>query len=218
MKSPIKVFIILFSILSYSCTNGINNDVICEEFNIKPTIKECKTYKELPEGVFPGEVIAYKGRDKIEENMLSQFSSYNLALLRGDYDNACRYQYPDAVKYFRKFYPAQSDDTIMRNFFSSMSNEMIQSIRRYEEHGIELSIIVSRVKRKISQKNNIIYVFEIVSNMIGEKLQIHTTPDETIAISTNAGKNWTFNAVNEDTPNILRVSYSDEVVDKVMGY
>lgn len=42
--------------------------------------------------------------------------------------------------------------------------------------------------------------------------------DKTIAVSTNCGKNLTYNAVNEDTPNILRVSYSDEVVDKVIGY
>ena len=150
--------------------------------------------------------------------MLSQFASYNTALLRGDFDNACRYQYKDAVKYFRKFYPGESDDNIMRIFFASVSEEMVQTINKYRDNGINLDIVVSRILRKVSQGDDVIYVFEIVSNMVGEKLQLHTTPDKTIAVSANGGKNWTFNAVNEDTPNIMRISYTEDIIDKVMGY
>lgn len=106
----------------------------------------------------------------------------------------------------------------MKSFFSSVSDEMIQTINKYRDHGINLDTVVSRILRKVSQGNNVIYVFEIASNMVGDKLQIHTAPDKTIAVSSNEGKNWTYNAVNEDTPNILRVSFSDEIVDKVMGY
>ncbi|MGM9694537.1 MAG: hypothetical protein ACI3YC_05975 [Alloprevotella sp.] len=119
---------------------------------------------------------------------------------------------------FRKFFPSEDDDAIMRNFFASVSYEMVQAIQRYADHGIDLNIVVSRVVRKVTFGENIIYVFEIVSNIVGDKMQIHTSPDKTIAVSTNGGKNWIFNTVNEDTPNIPRVSYSDEVVDKVMGY
>ena len=217
MKVPklLSLFLVLFFC---SCTNMPKQNIVCEEYNYKPNIKECKSNKELPNGAFLGEVIQYEGMDKMEKNMISQFGSYNLALLRGDFDNASRYQYKDAITYFRKFYPGEPDEQIMRNFFSSVSEEMVQTIRKYQEHGIELNIVVSRIVRKVTQGDNIIYVFEIVSNMIGDKLQIHMSPEETIAVSTNSGKNWTFNTVNEDTPNILRVSYSDELVDKVMGY
>lgn len=212
--------IFLLSVIMYcsSCSDVQKNKVECEEYDTQVVIKECKSDKKLPNGVFLGAVIPYEGKNKVEKNMISQFGSYNIALLRGDYDNACRYQYQDAVKYFRKFYPGENDETIMRNFFASVSDEMVQAIKRYQEHGIELNIVVSRITRKITQGNNIIYVFEIVSNMIGNKLQIHTSSEETIAISTNGGQNWTFNTVNEDTPNILRVSYSEDVVNKVMGY
>lgn len=201
-----------------SCSDVKKNKVECEEFDTQETIIECKSDKELPNGAFLGEVIPYEGKNKMEKNMISQFGSYNLALLRGDFDNASRYQYKDAVTYFRKFYPGESDESIMQNFFASVSDEMVQAINRYKEHGIDLNIVVSRITRKVKEGDNIIYVFEIVSNMVGDKLQIHTSPDETIAVSRNAGKNWTFNTVNEETPNILRVSFSEEVVDRVMGY
>lgn len=211
---------LLTSIALTSC-NGLHNqkaEILCEEYNYEPSIKKCSSDKQLPQGCFWGEVIAYKAKNKMEENMLSQFSSYNSALLRGDFDNASRYQYKDAIRYFSKFYPGKADDAIMKSFFSSVSDEMIQTINKYRDHGINLDTVVSRILRKVSQGNNVIYVFEIASNMVGDKLQIHTAPDKTIAVSSNEGKNWTYNAVNEDTPNILRVSFSDEIVDKVMGY
>lgn len=202
----------------FSCSHIQKSNVECEEYDTRATIKGNKSDKELPNGAFLGEVVPYEGKDKMEKNMISQFSSYNLALLRGDFDNASRYQYKDAIKYFRKFYPGESDDAILRNFFASASDEMAQVIQRFADRGIDLNTVVSRVVRKVTIGENVIYVFEIVSNIVSAKMQIHTSPEATIAVSTNAGKNWTFNTVNEDTPNILRVSYSDEVVNKVMGY
>ena len=95
---------------------------------------------------------------------------------------------------------------------------MIGQINRFRNHGVELEIVVSRIIKKVTQGDNIFFVFEIVSNMYNDNLQLHTTPDLTLAISINGGKNWTFSAMNNDTPNILRVSFSDEVVDSVMGY
>lgn len=204
----------------FSCAGSQNQkgSVSCEEYNYETAVKDCVSNKQLPKGYFLGEVIPYEAKNKMEENMLSQFASYNTALLRGDFDNACRYQYKDAVKYFRKFYPGESDDNIMRIFFASVSEEMVQTINKYRDNGINLDIVVSRILRKVSQGDDVIYVFEIVSNMVGEKLQLHTTPDKTIAVSANGGKNWTFNAVNEDTPNIMRISYTEDIIDKVMGY
>ena len=210
-------FLIAFILIS--CNGSRTQEkVLCEEYNYRPKVKECLTEKQIPEGYSLGEVVPYVAKDKMEKNMLSQFASYNSALLRGDFDNACHYQNKDAVEYFKQFYPGETDDDIMRKFYSSLSEEMIQTINKFEDHGIKLDFIVSRMIRKVTQGDNVIYVFELTTNMIGENLQLHTAPEETLAISVNGGKNWTFNNVNEDAPNIMRISFSEDIIDKVMGY
>lgn len=220
MKS--NILFVMFGLCMFSCNNVRENtsqqDAVVIEYNDEMKIIECKSDKKIPDGFGLGKVVEFTGNTKEETNMLSQFKSYNTALKRGDIDNAAHYMFKDAVVYFRKFYPGMEDDGIMHKFFESLSDEMIEQIRRFESHGVELEIVVSRIIRKVTQGDNIFYVFEIASNMYNDKLQLHTTPDLTLAISTNSGKNWTFNAMNEDTPNILRVSYSDEIVDKIMGY
>lgn len=206
-------------LITIGCTNFSQADKVeVELFNDSITIIECKSEKQLPPELFLGQVMDCKGHSKEEDNMLSQFRSYQNALKRGDIDNAMLYQYPDAAKYFKKYYPGESDNDVMRKLFEDMSMELIEQIKRFESHGVELNVAVSRLVRKVSQGSNIFYVFEIVPNMINENLQLHSTPGLTLAVSTNGGKNWTFNAMNEDTPNILRISYSNEIVDKVMGY
>ena len=222
MKKIFYYSLILFIVsmmFILSCTNSTKEPAIqVEEFNIEAKIKECKTDKTIPNGLILGEIMYYEGKNKEEINMLSQFKSYNNALWRGDIDNAIHYQYPDAAKYFMKYYPGESEDGVMRNIFEDMAMQTIEQVKRFKSHGVELSIVVSRPIRKVVQGENIFYVFEIVSNMVNENLQIHSTPDLTLAVSTNKGKNWTFNTINDDTPNILRISYSNDIVDKVMGY
>lgn len=215
----------VFVLFTTSCTNNASKSNPSKQYisdleiyDFTATIKECKTDQIIPPSYNLGEVIEYEGQNKMERNMLSQFKSHNHALMLGDIDNAMHYQYPDATTYFRKFYPNERDEAITRSFFNEVSEEMINAVSKYEEHGVTLEIVVSRMLRKITLGDNIVYVFEIVSNMKNEKLQLHTAPDETIAVSFNNGKNWTFNAVNEDTPNILRIRYPEEMVDKIMGY
>lgn len=224
LLSDMKKCLLLLTICLYmiSCNNvgnkTVRQETVVQEYNDEMEIVECKSDKNIPNGLALGKVVEFKGKTKEETNMLSQFKSYNTALLRGDIDNAKHYMYKDAVVYFRKFYPGMGDDAISNKFFESVSKEMVGQIRRFESHGVELELVVSRIIRKVTQGDNIFYVFEIVSNMFNDNLQLHTTPDLTLAISSNSGKNWTFNAMNEDTPNILRVSHSDDVVDKIMGY
>lgn len=206
-------------LLFIRCGNtSTKSNINVGEFNDSVSIIECITDKKIPEGFTLGQVVECKGNNKEEENMLSQFRSYNLALLRGDIDNAIHYQYPDAAKYFKKYYPSESYDGVMRKLFEDLSMQTIEGVKRFESHGIEINIVVSRLIRKVTYGENIFYVFEIVSNMVSDNLQLHTTPDLTLAVSLNNGKNWTFNAMNDDTPNILRISFSNEIVDKVMGY
>ena len=222
MNIPKSIIIVTTTFVIMGCGNSnlkqINSGIELLEFGDSVSVIECVTDKNIPPDFTLGKVVDFKGENKEEINMFSQFHSYLKALKRADIDNAMHYQYPDAAKYFKKYYPGESDDGVMRKIFEDMSMQTIEQVKRFESHGVELSIVVSRRIRKVTQGDNILFVFEIVSNMENENLQLHTTPDLTLAISTNGGKNWTFNAMNDDTPNILRISFSNEIVDKVMGY
>lgn len=210
-----RFFYILFLTIAISC----GNDIEITEYNDSMDIIECNTDKKIPDGFAAGMVIECNGRNKIEENLLSQFKSYCSALLRGDVDNALHYQFADAAQYYRRFYPEEeSNDNVLRLLFEEASKQTLELCKQFESYGAELDFVVSRFVRRVSQGDNIFYVFEIVSNICNDKIQVHTTPDLTLAVSTNNGKNWAFNAMNEDTPNILRINYSNEIVDKVMGY
>lgn len=218
---PLRITLYCISCLLtlVGCGNSnLRSNIVLEEFDDSVSVIECKTDKMIPSGFAPGQVVDYQGSNKEEENMLSQFRTYNNALLRGDIDNAIHYQYQDAVKYFKKYYPGESDDNVLRRLFEDVSKQTIELVNRYESHGIDFNIVVSRLIRKVCQGDNIFYVFEIVTNLVNDNLQLHTTPDLTLAVSTNNGENWTFNAMNDDTPNILRISFSDEIVDRIMGY
>ncbi|MBR5957059.1 MAG: hypothetical protein IKZ99_01705 [Salinivirgaceae bacterium] len=199
-------------------TSSTNNVAAIENYNYVVNIKPCSSDKMIPQGFSLGEVLEYTGVDDTEQNMLRQFRSYNSALLRGDVANAKTYQYPDAIQYFKKFYPGYNDDMVLNEFFKAASGEMISGIQRYRDHGIDIELVVGRMKRKITYGQSIFYVFEIYSNIKNEKLQLHTTPDETVAVSFDNGHVWTFNAVNDDTPHILRLRYPNNVVNMVMGY
>ena len=45
----------------------------------------------LPEGWYNEKLVPYTGKDKAEKNLISQVSTYNKAVLRGDIDDASLY-------------------------------------------------------------------------------------------------------------------------------
>ena len=97
----------------------------------------------------------------------------------------------------------------------------MQSIcRRCAEEGIDLYIVVPNLIRKVeSGDNDIIIVFNTISNVCSENVYTHFKEmSHDIGISQNGGINWWFLTENEDTPTILKMHYSQEVVNKVMGY
>lgn len=213
----LKYIIVVAILLLTGCTEKPHQAIV-EEYNTQITIIPFETQRELPPDVEVGAVKAYKGKDKIEQNMLSQYSTYVSALFQGDIDNALHYMYKDATKYFRKYYIGKSDEEIEREFYKGMSDEMLNILRKFRERGLELTPVVSRILRKVTIGQEIVLVFETYSNFGNENLQIHMAPEQDVAVSFNEGKNWTFNVINEDTPSILRIHFSDDTVDKIMGY
>jgi len=196
---------------------SINKSFDVDEYNYKVAIRDSHTNQQTPSGFYLGEIINYRGKTSQEISLLWQFSEYNNALLKGEIDKAMQYYYPGAVKYYKLYFEGEEETVVMQRLIKEFSNDLIETAKQLENQGISIDIVISRPIRKVVQGETIFIVFEIATNLVSEELQIHTTPDLSVGISIDNGKNWTFNAMNEDLPNILRMSYSNEIVDTIMG-
>lgn len=175
--------------------------------------------KPLPTGWEYGKVESYQGKTTAEKNMLSQFNTYRNALMREDMDNFSLYIYKDAIKYFKRFAPSNySDKDIINVFYKSVSGQLSSSIETFAAKGITIDMTVQNIVRKVTYENSLIYVFNITTNIYKEKMCIHSLPEKTIGISSNHGTNWTFLALNDDTPNILRMRFNQSIINQIMGY
>ena len=95
----------------------------------------------------------------------------------------------------------------------------------YSKSGVDFSILVCDIDKKIEIGQNKFYIFNLIFQLYREDAKkikfLHSISDsesKTIGISLNNGKNWTFMAYNDNTPNILRLKFSDEIINQVMGY
>jgi len=182
--------------------------------------------KDLPPGYAFGKVEPYQGKDRVESNLISQINTYNSALLMGDIDNAKLYLYPDAIKYYKKFYPSNlSLDDIANNLFKEISEAAIELEKAWQKYGVDVDILVSGIERKIELGDTKIFVFSFTTLFYMENAEeekyFHSTTendDLTVGISFNGGRNWYFIALNDETPNILRLRLAQSVVNEVMGY
>lgn len=214
--------------LGMTSCNGVNNSQgSIEVYEYQDTVgiipsPQNKTLDELFNGkvhLALGKIKNYEGQDKIEKNLLSQIATYNSALMHGDKQNCVKYLYKDAILYFRKYYHGFSDEAITDELFKNISQSYVEQLKRFSEHGIEFSMVIPNLMRKIKQGDNVFIVFNITSNVCSESLYTHFSDyDQTLGISHNGGKNWCFITINEDTPNILRISNSEDIIDAVMGY
>jgi hypothetical protein len=218
-----KVLIAILSIVILpSCSNMVDNKISVENYTDSIQIEESPiSGKQLPPDMAYGKIIPPSFPDSIkpENNLLKQVASYNSALLHGDVNACAKYLYPDAFTYCRKFYPDFPDEEVMKEFFKSASGDLQEHLAKWAEIGVEVKIIVSNLVRKVTKGDDIIIVFNVSTNMCSDDVFIHTKSTErTIGISQNGGKNWWFMCDHEDLPTILKMHYSDEVVDEVMGY
>lgn len=206
-------------IVSFLFTRYITNEshkIMVEEYKSEPQIVECKTDKIIPEDYFPGKVVEFTGNNEEEMKMLSQFKSFYQNLLQGDIDKAIYSMNSDAIKYFLGDQPQGYDFKQMQKHLESISTSMIEQKKRFASHGVEIEIVVSRIIRKVSKKDIIFYVFETVNNFFNEHLQLHTTPDLVLAISTSKGEKWSFVAINNKTDSFLKKYFPSVIIDKVM--
>ena len=209
------------------CLGATNQNSKVEVYEYDQNVQIIKSPKYVPQSdlskgkvaIKLGKIKNYEGKNQMEKNLVSQIATYNSALMRGDKQNASRYIYKDAIVYFRKYYRSLSDESIANEFFKSISQSYIQQLNRFKSHGVDFDLVVPNLVRKITQGEKIYIVFNITSNICSETLYTHFSEyEQTLGISYNGGKNWSFIAINKDTPNILSISNSKEVIDAVMGY
>lgn len=156
---------------------------------------------------------------KVEQNLISQIAAYNSALLHGDVLTCRSYIYPDAIKYCKKYYKGLSDDEVIQQLMKDVSGDLQEMITVCENNGIEVSIVNPNLLRKIQFGNDIIIVFNTTTNFCSEYVYTYSKEmSHDIGVSQNGGVNWWFFTENEDTPTILKMHYSQEIVNKVMGY
>lgn len=219
-KSPLLCFAIFIGFISCNTTNE-NQDFYSKEYDIPLNLEESPSNpSSLPPGLIIGKVIPPILPDsmKIEKNMLHQMQTYIAALSVGNIDEAFRYTYPDAFKYFRGYFPDMSNDAV-KEFMFEEASKFREAIEIFSEKGIDIEIIPAQLIRKIKSGDNIIIVSSTTSNFFSEKVYSHFGSFENnIAISEDGGKHWTFMTEYEATPTILRMKFSDQIVDEVMGY
>ena len=214
-----KIIILLGSFLL------INGFIGCSNQSSAETKTEQTKEHSVPEGWEEGQIKEYIGKDKQEENMLSQVRTYYLSLLRADIKNAAHYMYEDCIPYYRKYYFSDlDDDEIINEFFKPISDVMIKSNEAYEKQGLEFNIINTGIARKTEISDTLLYIFTCTAQVVGEKKDgttayLHTKgKEETLGISFDDGKTWKFMSINDDTPNVLRMRFSEDIINKVMGY
>jgi len=221
MLTLLVVFITTFLEIFLSCNNQQRNNAIFNEEN-KSFQKESKQKPSLPDGFYLGQVKSYEAKNQIEKNLLSQINTYNNALFRKDIKGASSYLYPDAIIYFRKYYPNSfTDNDIINEFYKAVSDELVNGIQLYEDKGMNLDLIVNKIDRTIDSENTIFCVFGLTLQISGGGKFFYAPPandDYLLGISLNNGKNWYFLSLNDDTPNILRLKFSNETISQVMGY
>jgi monomeric isocitrate dehydrogenase len=137
--------------------------------------------------------------------------------LLGDKHVFLKFLYKDAIIYYRSYYNTLSDEAISERMFKSLSQSYNEQINRFQRHGIEFSMVIPSLIRKVKQGNNIFIVFNITSNLCSESLYTHFADyEQFLGISHNNGQNWSFIEMNNDAINILRISNDEEVINAVL--
>ena len=207
-------YVLLLTLVIVSC----NSNQQKSSSSNKETPQLSTAQDSVPEGWYNETLTPYTGKDKAEKNMISQMNTYNQALLRGDINNASLYIYPDVIKYCKKYYPELSDRAIIQTLYKDMS-EMYHTLKTtYDEKGIDYNIIVSNITNRVADKEYIIITFEVVGVLTQGEKCIHDNPETNIGVSHNKGKNWTFLALTDDVPNILRMRFDEEIINKIIKY
>ena len=217
MKKIIDLGVLVVLISLISCGNSSKKEIETFEYTDSMIVLPSPG-KVAPEGLSLGLIKSYEGKNEVEKNMLSQYANFQKLLYNGRFNDVIKGVYSDAVNYYKKTDPNLSDKVIKEGMVNQLSEDL-DMIKQLEKKGVKYEYAIPNLKRRVQYGDNIFIVYNVAANMYSEKLYTYFPQFEpTFAVSNDGGKSWSFWSMNEDTPNILRMSYPDEVVNAVMGY
>lgn len=174
--------------------------------------------KNVPAGAELGKIKAYKAKNKLEQNMLSQYADFQSACLLGSYGAVSKYLYPDAISYYRKDFPNMSEDEIKAEFARQMS-QASSAVDQLASQGFKYESVVPYITKKVQYGKDLFLVYDVVTNIYNETFYTHVSEYQSaFAHSSDGGKNWTFWVENGETANVLSLSFPDEVANEVASY
>lgn len=219
----VSTICVLFCLLFLSCTQG-NGPIVTNYDNYIKTQKSPNeplplleqqpylSFGKLEQASFPDTM-------KVEHDLMYQIAAYNNAIIHGDIETCRSYIYPDAIRYIKNQHNGLSDNDVFKQYMKDFSRQLQNMITTCEKNGIEVSLVVPNLVRKIQIGSDIIIVYNTTTNFCSEYVYTYNNEfGQDIGISYNNGVDWYFFNGNEDAPTILKMRYSQEVVNLVMGY
>ena len=88
----------------------------------------------------------------------------------------------------------------------------------FNKTGIDYDIIINNITRKVAERESCVIVFTVTGVISQNGKSIYSEPEPTVGVSNNKGKNWDFMAFTDEIPNILRMRFKEETINKIMGY
>jgi hypothetical protein len=148
-----------------------------------------------------------------EKNLKTQLNDYLVTLNGNNPENAMDYVYPDVFVYMKAKFPDDYSDEMMQEVLTSTMTKMKKLTTQKK---VTYNLSVGDITSKISDGNSRIFI--VLANVNVKKgLDTHTFGQRTVSISNDRGKNWKFMELdNEMAKPILKMKFSDEIVDAVM--
>ena len=153
------------------------------------------------------------GDPVIESNLTKQLNEYLDAMWGGNIDKAIDYCYSDMFIWMKNELPEQYSMDLVKGYFK----QLMEDFRSQQaKSGLEIEFKIGDIIKRIDLGQDKIYM--IVTYIKGKKgYDEYSLGDVTIAISNNNGKDWKFLAREEEsTPPIIRMKYSEEIVQEIM--
>jgi len=219
------LILVTFVLGLYACGNNYSGANNIDDSAVDSTAVESDgvvidtghSYGDKQASWHEGAPAVYEAETKEELNLISQMNTYDTALLNGDINGASFYVYKDAIVYFRESFNGLSDDEIAEKFLEPTLNLKKQLDNLYE-NGVDVNvkIIVTNIINRVKNGSDLIYVFEITGCVTYGDRSLYKDPDKTVGVSLDNGLSWKFITLNEDTRDILRLRFNDEVIDRVL--
>lgn len=153
------------------------------------------------------------GNQEIEKNLKDQLNNYLVAFNGGDPDIAISYCYPDMFVWMKQQFPAEYSMDFVKETFKKPVREMKKMVK---EKKLSFEFKIGEITRRIDLGKDKIYTI-VVSVIVKKDFDEISMGDEVVAITIDNGMNWKFIQKDpETTPDILKMKFSQSVVQQVM--